>query len=55
MPTNNELKTPFLERLALLIGDEEPYAWARRTGIPKSGFWRFGRAPQCRRKRRWRR
>ncbi|BBL70371.1 hypothetical protein [Methylogaea oryzae] len=39
MPTNNELKTPFLERLALLIGDEEPYAWARRTGIPKSGFW----------------
>lgn len=41
MQTNNELKTPFVERLSLLIGDEGPYAWANRVGIPRSAFWRI--------------
>lgn len=41
MTNNYEQKTPFRERLEQLIGDEGPYAWAKRVGIPRSGFWRI--------------
>lgn len=38
----------FMERLKLLIGDEKPFAWASRVGIPSSTFariWKAGTVP----------
>jgi hypothetical protein len=34
----NELGKAFWERLREVIGNEKPYAWAVRVGIPKSSF-----------------
>ncbi|MBF5095303.1 hypothetical protein F1643_13350 [Azospirillum sp. INR13] len=35
------LEEGFHKRLELLIGSEEPFAWAKRVGIPSSTFSRF--------------
>ncbi|MBF0184293.1 MAG: helix-turn-helix transcriptional regulator [Magnetococcales bacterium] len=46
---NQEEDSAIRERLALVIGNEEPYPWAARIGIGKStfaGVWRNGAVPQ---------
>ena len=40
----------FRERLAALIGDEQPFAWAARVGIPRATFsrvWNEGAPPRA--------
>lgn len=40
----------FRDRLAALIGQEEPFLWARRAGIPSSTFdrvWNNGQVPKA--------
>jgi phage repressor protein C with HTH and peptisase S24 domain len=46
---NQEFDPGFRDRLAQVIGEEEPYPWAERIGIGKStfaGIWRKGAMPQ---------
>lgn len=48
---NSEMKLQgFKERLSLLIGAEQPFAWASRIGIPGATFnrmWNDGTAPKA--------
>lgn len=47
---NSKIQNPdFYKRLRLVIGDEEPYAWAKRVGIPSATFhriWNEGTVPK---------
>ncbi len=48
---SSELVDPgFRERLAAVIGDEQPFAWAARVGIPRATFsriWKEGAPPRA--------
>ena len=47
---NSEIKnSAFRERLAELVGDDEPFVWAKRVGIPSGTFariWNEGTIPK---------
>lgn len=48
---NSKFRNPeFRARLADVIGDEEPFAWAKRVGIPSGTFariWKEGTVPKA--------
>lgn len=51
MITNADSIPGFRDRLAILIGDADPFTWAKRVGIPSSTFdriWNLGTTPKAR-------
>ena len=46
---NSEMSESFRQRLAQVIGDEKPFVWAKRAGIPSATFtriWKEGAIPK---------
>ena len=51
MNSETELNSGFRERLALLVGTERPFEWAKAAGVPSSTWnraWNEGGIPKAR-------
>lgn len=51
MGTESDSIPGFRDRVALLVGEDEPFTWAKKIGIPSSTFdriWNSGSTPKAR-------
>ena len=51
MGTESDSIPGFRDRIALLVGEDEPFTWAKKVGIPSSTFdriWNSGSTPKAR-------